>query len=263
MNEATSFMSSNPNTRSAPSMQISSIQNSCITKSTAFVTAYTYASADDHLETIKEACTQLFVRGIPGHGTLVLQVEPSDSIFEIKNRILHRVGVESASFRLSYGSRVLEFEFSLDHYSIPGNATINCVNNFPDHEPRFVKFRIILPSIPTFIIPLYEDEALEVAVARLNTECFILGMPSAPFDRYETVGFNESSPRSTWPDQPVVHITINRRRRAKISKWSGAGEGTEASASRDSSSSWLSDRYHFDSSIVKNLIAAVDKVVGK
>ena len=125
----------------APSLQVSSfdVSNSGITST--FRTAPTDLASQSGLAVIPERCTQLFIRNFANIRTLVLHVEPDNTIEEIKDKIRKQVGLCNARFGLTHAGRVLDDAESLDDCNIAHNSNLACVSfrpNTADGERLFM-----------------------------------------------------------------------------------------------------------------------------
>lgn len=197
LDNATPFISSMGNTPPTPSLRASSIRKSSITKSAASTTGSTY------VDTIQESCTQLFIKGVPGHKTLVLQVEPEDLISDVKNRIMDRIYLRPRVwFGLSYRGRVLDRNFSLDHHKISSNATLNLTHWLLDGwSDRHVTFTITATKC-LHDIPMFYKDTFDYVRARFITLWYIRGIPPERWLSFEGENFDVNGELRDWPQWP-------------------------------------------------------------
>ena len=125
----------------APSLQVSSFEASNSGITSTFRTAPTDLASQSGLAVIPERCTQLFIRNFANIRTLVLHVEPDNTVEAIKDKIRKQVGLCNARFGLTHAGRVLDDAESLDDYNIAHNSNLTCVSfqpNTADGEPLLI-----------------------------------------------------------------------------------------------------------------------------
>jgi hypothetical protein len=125
VHDTASFFSENT-VRPAPSMQLSSYLGSDASGTVdTFYTTQAYH--------VLERCTQIFIRGILGSKTMVLQVEPLHTIASVKRKIRDRLDLPYAAFQLVYAGHVLANPTStIEGYNISHDSTLLCVSFRPD-----------------------------------------------------------------------------------------------------------------------------------
>ena len=69
---------------------------------------------------------QIFVKTLQGN-TITLDVEPSDTIKDLKAKVQDKQGVPADRQRFVYNSKNLEDSYTLEDYSIKENATLHLV----------------------------------------------------------------------------------------------------------------------------------------
>lgn len=109
----------------APSMQVSSYM-----VSDTLDTAQTFYTAKTGI------CTQLFIRDILSAKTMIFQVEPEQTIGQLKKKVRDRLQLPDAAFELAHSYIVLENTGSaIQEYNLPQDATLICIS-FRPHNLR-------------------------------------------------------------------------------------------------------------------------------
>ena len=107
-----------------PSFQVSSFDptNSILTSR-----YYTDIHTNRTMREDTALCTQIFIRNIALFKTIVLQVDPSHSINDVKVVVRAKIGFPNAEFDLLY-KRILGGDQSLQFHGIPHNFTLDCIS---------------------------------------------------------------------------------------------------------------------------------------
>ena len=158
-----------------PSLQVSSFEASNSGVTSSFRTAPTDLASQSALAAIPERCTQLFIRNFANIRTLVLRVEPDNTIEDIKDKIRKKVGLLHARFGLTHAGRVLDDAEILDDCNIAHNSNLTCVSfrpNTADGERQIM------------LTEKFEDPNLiclnagikSISVKTLSGKCFVFGL---------------------------------------------------------------------------------------
>ena len=133
------------NTPSTPSFQVSALETSSSLLTSEYHTAPMSQISNAEYRQPSRKCTQILVRNVGGHQTMVFQVDPEDTIGKIKSLVRERICLEHASFELLYSSRVLKSsDMSIDDYGIPHNATLTCLSFRPNNAPFTEKISCVM-----------------------------------------------------------------------------------------------------------------------
>ena len=117
------------NTPSTPSFRVSVLETSSSTLTSEYHTAPMSQISNGECCQPSRKCTQILVRNVGVHPTMLFQVDPEDTIGTIKSLVRERIGLEHASFELLYSSRVLKSsDQTIDEYGIPHDATLTCLS---------------------------------------------------------------------------------------------------------------------------------------
>ena len=219
LEDTVSFVSGTCKSPSGPSMQISSLCMSATTNSTAFVTSDSQLVPEPCLDAQYKACTQLFIKGLFGRKTLILQVRPQDNIEEVVEMIARKVECEAEKLELSYPFRKLEPYLSLETLGIQHNSTLNIVRPWTDKGERLLEFVIAGINRSVFITTLLGESFHGEALDRLQTKCFLSGIHFETFDHYSCEGFDPHESNFSWPyDGGVVRVSVKQKRRKLIKR---------------------------------------------
>ena len=140
--------SSGINTPSTPSFQVSALETSSSLLTSEYHTAPMSQISNAECCQPSRKCTQILVRNVGLHQTMAFQVDPEDTIGEIKDLVRERICLEHASFELLYSSRVLNLsDKSIDEYGIPHDATLTCISLRPNIAP-VMSFRPKIAPVP-------------------------------------------------------------------------------------------------------------------
>ena len=72
---------------------------------------------------------QIFVKTFTNY-TMTLDVDPSDTVYNLKLKIQHRTDVHPGAQHLIYASIKLQDDMTLNDYKIVGNSTIHLNGTF-------------------------------------------------------------------------------------------------------------------------------------
>lgn len=122
---------------STPSMQISSLAPSSTSGTPTFITASEGRSMSDIDDCCVVSSFQIFIRGLPGLGSIVLQVEADDTISQVKSKIWMKVNFY-AHYSLSSQSKVLDDDSILTQCQITSLSTLTAVHILFRCRPRMV-----------------------------------------------------------------------------------------------------------------------------
>ena len=117
---------SGANFSAAATMQLSPLDDSINTNSTAF---YSIRSRQAGRSThATESCTKVYVKGIPGYRSQHIAVQASDRIDDLKQWVRVHISMPNAQFELRHGdSDLLDSDATIAELAIPQKAQISCV----------------------------------------------------------------------------------------------------------------------------------------
>lgn len=122
-------------TPAAPSLQVSSFEPTDSITTSRFHTAPVSQTFGDEAGQ-SSRCTQILVRNVGLHRTIILQTKPEYTIETIKILVREKIGMPNAQFDFLYSSRTLGSPGrSLEEYKIPHDATLTCVSFRPERPP--------------------------------------------------------------------------------------------------------------------------------
>lgn len=143
-------------TPTAPSLQVSSFEPTDSITTSRFHTAPVSQTFGDEAGQ-RSRCTQILVRNVGLHRTIILQTKPEYTIGTIKILVREKIGMPNAQFDFLYSSRTLRSpNRSLEEYNIPRDATLTCVSFRPERRSA-VKPPLAMSVLPERSMVLITD----------------------------------------------------------------------------------------------------------